>query len=158
MIKLRFVQAPGLASKAIEIFERGWASHVDAVLPDGFPGAGMLLGARSDAVGGMPPGVRIRPFGYEIVDRAVTVALACSPAVEGKWVQFLMGQCGKPYDELAIAAFPADRDWRETDSWFCSELQARALEVCGFFPAPINTPANEITPRDLLLMTSGWAV
>ncbi len=42
---------------------------------------------------------------------------------------FAHAQVGKPYDYTAIAGFLARRDWREDDSWFCSELQAAAFEA-----------------------------
>lgn len=153
MIRLQFVGATDPASECIRIFERGWCSHVDAVLPDG-----TLLGARSDAVGGKPPGVQIRPPGYAIWPQRVVVSLAAPADVESRWQTFLLAQIGKPYDMLAIAAFAAERDWRERDSWFCSELQAAALEWCKWFPAPLPQSANEITPRDLLLAVGGWAL
>src|SRR6185437_992098 len=33
-------------------------------------------------------------------------------------------QINKKYDHLAILAFVTNRDWREDDCWFCSELVA----------------------------------
>lgn len=152
MITLQFVAGEGIGSKAIEIFERGWCSHVDAVLADG-----TLLGARSDAVGGKPPGVQIRPPAYETWARVQRVDLWCTPAQQTDWLNFLEAQIGKPYDSTAIVAFAVQRDWREIDSWFCSELQAAALESCGWLPGPLANPSNEITPRDLLLIVSPWA-
>jgi hypothetical protein len=53
MIRLQFVLGTGLSSQAIAWFSAGHFSHVDAVLPDN-----RLLGARSDVVGGKPPGYR----------------------------------------------------------------------------------------------------
>lgn len=151
MIDLQFVAMSDPGSEAIRLFERGWPSHVDAVLPDG-----SLLGARSDGIGGQLPGVRIRPANYETFDQRLVVSLACEPAIEGAFLAFLRAQLGKPYDKLAIAAFAVGRDWRERDAWFCSELIAAALEACGWFPKPLANAANEITPRDLLLTVSPW--
>ena len=150
---LQFVQSDALTSRAIQLFERGWPSHVDNVLADG-----QLLGARSDGVGGKPPGVQIRPGNYEAWTRVERLALRATPAQETAWLNFLNAQIGKPYDLTAIAAFPLERDWRELDSWFCSELAAAALEASGWFPAPLAFASNEITPRDLLLAVSPWAV
>lgn len=150
---LQFIAASDIGSHAIQIFERGWPSHVDAVLGDG-----SLLGARSDAVGGKPPGVQVRPAGYEPFARVQRVVLEASSAEETAWLNFLTAQIGKPYDMTAIAAFAVGRDWRETDSWFCSELQAAALEASGYFPGKLANPSNEITPRDLLLIVSPWAL
>lgn len=119
---------------------------------------GSLLGARSDKVGGKPAGVQVRPDGYEAWSRIERVSLQATPEQEAKFRTFLTAQIGKPYDSLAIAAFAVGRDWREPDSWFCSELQAAALEASGWLPRPLASVANEITPRDLLLVVSPWAV
>lgn len=148
---LQFVQGQGLASRAIEVFERGWPSHVDNVLPDGG-----LLGARDDDCGGQPPGVRIRPADYESWARVERIELAATAQQEVDWLNFLTAQIGKPYDETAIVAFALARDWRQNDSWFCSELAAAALESCGWFPQSLADAANEVTPRDLLLLVSPW--
>ena len=152
MITLQFVQMDDPGSKAIEIFERGWASHVDAVLANG-----MLLGARSDSIGGKPPGVQIRPPDYEAFAKKQVVSLSTTAQQETDWLNFLYAQIGKPYDKTAILAFPFGRDWHEDGSWFCSELQAAALENCKWFPKPLANTVNEITPRDLLLAVSPWA-
>ena len=142
-----------MGSRAIQIFSRGWPSHVDNVLADG-----TLLGARSDSVGGMPPGVQIRPANYEVWTKTQSIRLNATAAQETTWLNFLTAQIGKPYDKLAIAAFAVERDWREDDAWFCSELAAAALESCGWFPKPLANTVNEITPRDLLLAVSPWAL
>ena len=65
-----------------------------------------------------------------------------------------MAQVGKPYDETAILAFALNRDWRETDAWFCSELAAAALEAAGVFPYKLAASENKITPEDLFLAVS----
>ena len=152
MITLQFAAMSDPGSEAIKLFSRGWPSHVDTVLRDG------LLGARSDALAGVPPGVQIRPPGYEAFERTLTVKLPSTPQIEAAFRAFLDAQIGKPYDKLAIAAFAVERDWREPGAWFCSELVAAALEASGWFPALLANPANEITPRDLLLAVSPWAV
>jgi hypothetical protein len=64
-------------------------------------------------------------------------------------------QDGKPYDWRAILGFGmGERDWRVPDSWFCSELQARALEVAGILNFPADVPMWRITPRDLWLLVT----
>lgn len=152
MIRLQFSAMDDPASEAIKLFERGWPSHVDALLDDG-----TLLGARSDSVGGKSPGVQIRPSWYAAFSHVEVVMLGATILQREAWLNFLLAQVGKPYDILAIVAFTMGRDWRQPDSWFCSELQAAALESCGWFPRPLANAANEITPRDLLLAVSPWA-
>ena len=153
MITLQFSRVGGPETWAIAAFERGWCSHVDAVLPDG-----SLLGARCDAIGGQPPGVRIRPAGYEAWTRVEIVHLPATAEVEAAFWSFLHDQVGTPYDELAIAGFAFDRDWRNPAAWFCSELIARALEVSRWLPALLSCAVNEITPRDLELLVSPWGL
>lgn len=145
-IALQFSTDDDLGAEAIRIFSRGWPSHVDAVLQDG-----TLLGARLD-------GVRIRKPGYAAFARIERIELAVTAGEEAAFHAFLADQLGKPYDKLAIAAFPLERDWRDKDAWFCSELIAAALEQCGFFPKALANPANEIKPRDLLLLVSPWGL
>lgn len=119
-------------------------SHVDAVLPDG-----RLLGAR------IKGGVQIREPGYAHFahTQRVMIETDLSTAV----YEQLHTQIGKPYDWRAIAAFIfGDRDWREEDSWFCSELQLWAVEQAGFFPKPISIPSDRLSPRDQWLLLSPY--
>jgi uncharacterized protein YycO len=150
MINIRFVTGNDFISNAIRTGERdGWATHAEAVLADG-----SLLGAHIDG------GVQIRPAGYdkatmtrELVVRLEVSANTSLPA-ETLFYDFLRAQVGKPYDVTAIAGLAFDRNWREDDSWFCSELMAAALETCGYLPA-LSATDNHISPRDLLLVLSG---
>lgn len=151
MILLQFSTVPALSSSLIRLFEHGWCSHVDVVLPEG-----KLLGARSDVIGGAPAGVQIRRPAYENWSRTELVQLLATPKMEARFYGFLNAQIGKPYDKTAIVAFALNRNWREDDSWFCSELVAAALEACGWFPQPLANVVNKITPSDLLLVTSPW--
>ena len=60
-------------------------------------------------------------------------------------------QLGKPYDFTALFGLALDRNWREDDSWFCSELVAAAFEAVGAPLFNLSTPVYRITPRDILL-------
>lgn len=140
MIRLRFVCGYGLASKAIAWFGAEHLSHVDAVLPNG-----MLLGSRSDTVGGMPPGVQVRSPNYEPVARTVDMAIPATPDQTDAFYAFLFDQIGKPYDHAAIWGFVFNRDWRDEDSWFCMELIAAAGEAAKLYPR-LFLAANKITP------------
>ena len=125
-------------------------SHVDTVLPDG-----RLLGARSDRVGGAPPGVQIRNPDY--VGQSVVLRVDLENANElesAAYYEFVKAQIGKPYDEEGILAFIAGRDWHDPQAWFCSELCTAALEACHYFPYPIATPSNKVTPPDLIALLS----
>jgi hypothetical protein len=148
-ITLQFVGADGLSSEAIEWFSHGAFSHVDSVLDDE-----TLLGARADVIGGIPAGVQIRPPGYETFKRVLRVELVAPADIVATYYEFVRSQLGKPYDKESILAFVTGRDWREPDSWFCSELVARALEVSGYFLFPLASPANKVTPSELVQILS----
>jgi hypothetical protein len=156
VIRLQFVAASGFLSGLIRWFSHGAGgvgiSHVDAVLPDG-----RLLGARFDKADGVR-GVAIRRPNYEKWIYRAVIELPCDKGVEEAFYAALESQLGKPYDWRAILAFFFNRDWRARDSWYCSELQAWALEPpqSGFFQHPLALTVNRITPGDLLLLTSAF--
>lgn len=139
-VRLSFVAARAFSSRLIEWFGGGGFSHVDAMLPDG-----RLLGARSDVIGVIPPGVQIRSADYEKWPKRLLLEIPCTVEQSKDFHGFLQGECGKPYDRLAIVGFAINRNWRDEDSWFCSELVTRALEVAGICPDLRLTP-NRITP------------
>lgn len=148
MIRLQFVGEDCFTSNTIAWFSQGHLSHVDALLDDG-----TLLGARSDVVGGKPPGVQIRPAHYVKFAQCVRFTLSATAEQEAAWLMFLHSQIGKPYDKTAIWAFAFNRNWREKDSWICSELQAAALEKASVCP-DLYLAANKITPVALALTVS----
>jgi hypothetical protein len=148
-IKLQFVCEAALSSQAIAWFSHDHLSHVDAVLPDEW-----LLGARSDSVGGKPPGVQIRPPNYRKWIRRVVMTIPATTEQEEIFYGFLERQLGKPYDNLAIWGFVFDRDWRACDSWICSELQSAAGEAAKLFARPLYLAANKIEPVDCALAFS----
>lgn len=147
-IRLQFSRQADPISSAIAWFTQGDLSHVDAVLP-----SGSLLGARSDKVGGIRPGVRMRPPHYTEWALTVTFEIPCTEAQALDFWGFLYNQIGKPYDTSAIWGFVFGRDWREQDSWICSELQAAALEHAGI-AQPLYLTANKISPNSLCLLVS----
>jgi hypothetical protein len=145
---LQFVAERDIGSAVIGWFSAGHLSHVDAVLPDE-----TLFGARSDRVGGRPRGTWARPPGYLRFSRRALATVPASAEQYALWREFLAAQTGKPYDWRAIFGFVVNRDWRQEDSWICSELQARALEFAGIVP-PLYLAANKITPVALALAVS----
>ncbi len=147
-IRLRFFVGTGLASRAIQWFSAGNFSHVAAIWSPA-----QLLDSRSDVVASVPAGVRVRLAESESVPVMVDMELAANADQVGKWRDFLAGQLGRPYDKPGIMGFAFDRDWREPDSWFCSELQAAALEAAGLCPH-LYAPANKITPSALATIMS----
>lgn len=150
-MKIRFVWGYDPLSLLIRAGEHDGdcPTHAEAVLVDG-----TLLGAHFDG------GVQIRPKGYDASPvtasplRDLVVVIDTAPAQEAAWLTFLQTQVGKPYDSTAIAGIALNRDWREDDSWMCSELMTAALESCGYLPR-LSAADNHISPRDLLLVLSG---
>lgn len=148
-INFQFSVCSDAGSWLIRQYDHGPWSHVDAVMPDG-----SLLGSRDDEVGGKPAGVQIRPPNYLPFETIKKISISCADSTTGLFYAFLASQLGKPYDQTAIAGFVFQRDWREQDSWFCSELQAAAAEKSGLFPFKLATPTNKITPSGLYLALS----
>jgi hypothetical protein len=147
MIILRFVTCNDAISGGIRFAEYGfWASHVETLTPEG-----KLLGAHAHG------GVQAREHDYDRGGfyREKYIELPADAEMTAAFYAWNALQVGKPYDLTAIAAFIARRDWRETDSWFCSELIAAGLEAVKYFPFALATEVNHVMPRDLLLILSG---
>ena len=151
-ITLQFVSGGGLSAELIEWFSHfpHSYSHVDTVLA-----TGDLLGARSEHIGDVPAGVQIRPPGYATFTRRLVVELPATLEQAPRYTAFLLAQLGKPYDKIGIAAFAAERNWREAAAWFCDELVGAALEAAGWFPHAPLWPPNKWTPDDLVFLLSG---
>lgn len=150
VIRWQFVCEADLASRTIAWFSAGHFSHVDCVLDEDDDA---LIGARSDHVAGVKPGVRVRPAGYARFTHRTVLQMSCTVAQKRAYMGFLRAQVGKPYDSEALWAFVFNRDWRAPDSWICSELQAAACEASGLV-RKLFLAANKITPVALALALS----
>jgi hypothetical protein len=147
-IKLRFVTCHDPISQGIRLRENFWASHVEAVTPQG-----KYLGAHCDG------GVQARDVGYDaqVLQQELFVELPeTAPGQADEFYAFLNRHIGEPYDFESILGFlvpniPA----HEPQHVICSALQALALRQCQWFATPLVEPAHKITPRDLLLIISG---
>jgi hypothetical protein len=152
-ITLQFVEGSGLGAGMIKWFGHGKYSHVDCVLPNG-----RLLGARSDRQMGVPPGVQTRPAGYTGKERVTRVEIPCTTEQWHRFYGFLLEQIGKPYNKLGIVAFFFATDWTSEGEFFCSQLQAAALQEAGMLEGLSELP-NKIDPDDLrLLISAKWGV
>lgn len=148
MIRLDFFGGSGLSSKAIEWFSAGGLSHVAAVWSET-----EYLDSHVDTIAGIKPGVQIRPQILETPELKLQMELETTADEYMLWRAFLESQLSKPYDKGAIWGFATGRDWREPDSWMCSELQSAALEQSGICP-PLYAPTNRITPVALATIVS----
>lgn len=136
-LRWHFVLGTDLSSKLIAWWGQaygGW-SHVDAILRDG-----TLLGARSDSVGGKPPGVQIRPVDYAKWTRRTIIELPCTPYEADTWEAFLRSQVGCGYDKADILGLILGKPLMTAGHWICSALQLDALEVIHRIPKIPLTP------------------
>jgi uncharacterized protein YycO len=157
VISLRFVEGGGLDSKIIRFDTRCRWSHVEWM-----PTATSTLGAMLEG------GVNYRsianptdPIYKNVVATQIfqihsdTILVNGKAAGETLFEDFMHQQVGKPYDWRAITSFGlGQRDWRKPDSWFCSELIARALEIAGVLHLPEDQPVWRITPRDVWMLVN----
>jgi hypothetical protein len=132
LITLEFTKSKTLGARLIQSWTWCPYVHVQFVLGNkrlaAFPGKGVLI---------QPPSPDDETLQLEVDAPRHVVDVA-------------MTQIGKPYDWTAILGIVAHRDWREDDSWICSELVAWAFETAGS-PLLNAKHLNRITPRDLLL-------
>lgn len=120
----------------------GWATHVEAVMPDG-----NYLGAHIDL------GVRSRPPDYDQDwTKQIFVEIPCGDVP--RFIRFLGGHVGEPYDTKAILGFVLHEDMHMPMHAICSALQELALRSCGVFGVPLAKAAHMISPSDLLLIIS----
>jgi hypothetical protein len=172
VIELQYVLGYGFESGAIAYAGKAF-SHLDTVITDKHSwrfgcGAGCLIGARSDRIRDIDPGVQIRPPFYD--DRTGspigsgwkrrTVVQIEGPAHKVRaYYDFIYDQRGKPYDSRAILDFITGslrtRDWRDPSAWFCDELVCSGLEVSKFVQRLHLIPSNRVNPGGSFLLISG---
>jgi hypothetical protein len=143
-----------LPSRAIEYVSFGPYSHAGFWSVPDWTKPGYVYDSREDCIGGASPGVQYRDADYlNIYPRFTMFEFDTTFEQEARLVYFLREQQDLPYDKPAIFGFAADRDWRDPNSWFCSELVAAALEYANIVPR-LHAPANKITPVALGLAMS----
>ena len=162
IVQAQFVLGTGWTSRLIA-YRSGNFSHVDFVMPAGYgypPGS--LLGARSDVLLGIPPGVRVRPANYEKWANTLVLTKHVPKAQEAAVYNYALSQLGKPYDVQSIMGFitghyPKTEDWRDPSAFFCDEFLVLALEKGGVIPTLVLTP-NRIDPggASLVLSAAGF--
>jgi len=152
-ITIRFVTTSDLSSSTIRRGEDGfWASHVEALTPDGF-----LFGAHAD--NGVAKRDRYYDKGQWILEMFVDVP--CEKEQQEDFYDFLDKQVGKPYDWPTIVAIARgllsgmasvdEGDEEESPSWICSALIVAALIHAGIVKsAPASIRLTD--PRDVLNM------
>ena len=147
---LQFVREPKFGSDMIAWFSHGQFSHVEAIWPDN---PELTYGSYERQVGRIRSGVQFRPVGYHELSLCVHCHIPMTELQLSLWKSWQLEQEYKPYDWDAIWGFVAGRNWRDPGQWICSEIQARALEICGKIPH-LYLPSNRITPVALALVCS----
>lgn len=165
-IAVDFLAGTGPASALIERFgfPQGY-SHAASVLKDG-----TYLDARSDVVGGVPPGVRIRdPKKYRWI-RKRRVSLEVTPAEYDEWEKNLKSHLTDQYDKRAILGFLEGKSMHTAGQWICSALAVNSsqhvsrlwepFKHLGYIPFPLVIAAHEISPDMLLPLyqTAGYTI
>jgi hypothetical protein len=148
-LEWRLVKGPGVSSAVIGWFGAGYYSHVDWLGPDG-----MLWGARSDVIAGIPAGVQRRPQGYATFTANTAFRLPVLDFKYQHYLDFMSAQIGKPYAKAGLVdTYLLGRDWRSDSDWWCSELVAAAAEKARVTPH-LWDGFNKITPGDWALVLS----
>jgi hypothetical protein len=119
-IKLRFVTCRDPISQGIRLRENFWASHVEAMTPQG-----KYLGAHCDG------GVQARDVGYDaqVLQQELFVELPeTAPGQADEFYAFLDRHIGEPYDFESILGFLVPNiATHQPQHIICSALQALAL-------------------------------
>jgi hypothetical protein len=148
----------GPSSWLIALVSAGHFSHIDSRIPPaGIPGIpwapGSLVGSRSDKIGGQPPGLRCRPYGYERVLRAVYFYLPATPERETIFWNHLYSEEGYAYDKAGILSFLFNSNLHAPGQFFCSAALLDGLEAADWLE-PTYSPYWKIAPVSLTNIVS----
>lgn len=81
--------------------------------------------------------------------KSTVIDIPCD-APQAAW-DWAAKQVGKPYDLTVLFGWLTGRDWQEDDSWFCSELVAKAFDA-GFSPLFRDGSLSRVTPQNLWMI------
>jgi hypothetical protein len=144
-LQIRFIRGTGWDSKVIEWDTRCWTSHVELV------SIFMTFGAQLK--GGVKWRSVLDPC-YKNVDWIEVFEIQITDLQHERLQKIMEETDGLPYDWRAIVSFGlGQRDWREPDSWFCSEFVCMVLEqLCILLDLGVDLPVWRITPRDAYML------
>jgi hypothetical protein len=148
-LTFQLVRGKGFSSRLIGWFGSGFYSHIDVITP-----AGELRGARSDVIKGIPAGCQDRPQDYETWARQTRYTIDVTRSQWLRYWEFSDAQLGKPYDSRGlIESFVLGRQWRDDDSWWCSEWIGANLE----YPRIVKIPpeVKSVEPGDCAFIFAG---
>jgi hypothetical protein len=143
------VRGKGISSRAIGWFGGGFYSHIDVITP-----IYALRGARSDKILGIPPGYRDRPQNYEKWAACTRWTVEVTDEQYAAYWMYSQLQLGKPYDSRGLVeTFVFGRDWREDNSWWCSEEVAMNGEQAKLWT--ISKEMDSVEPGDCCFLFMG---
>jgi hypothetical protein len=148
-VVLSFVEEDSWESKLIAVKGSGHFSHVDALRPDG-----KRWGARSDTIGGQPPGIRLRDADYAPFIRRTDFYVAATELQAVSFWAWWESQEGKPYDLLEILGFALNRDLMHLGWYICSYAGYASLASIELISPTPYLPGNKIDPVMLAQMLS----
>jgi hypothetical protein len=125
---------------------------------------GCLLGAsdqgpNSPCIEGNPCGVAIRPPDYQLF--GMRRRMVIQTPLADKIIERAKSQLGKPFDKTGLHNFlspwKGNRDWRDPNQWWCSELGIWSFEKEGYWnsilgPKQLPWPKDRISPTDNLMI------
>lgn len=136
-------------SPIIGWFGDGYYTHIDVLTPQG-----MLRGARSDVIQGIPAGYQDRPQNYEEWVRCTRFTLPVRATQYSAYWDFSDAQLHKPYDSFGLLkTFLLERNWRDDSKWWCSEEVAANGEFARLWQ--VDPMVNGVTPGDMVYLLEG---
>lgn len=121
-------------------------SHVDLI--DETSGKPVLIGAVA------PHGVAVESLEHRLSLASRAAVVEFPVADVAAVIDAARSQMAKPYDWLGCAGIALrNRDWQQTDSWFCSELVAWAF-AAGKSPLFREDEVARITPQHLWMLAN----
>jgi hypothetical protein len=154
------------ASFLIRMMGHSPFSHGDFALEDGNMLGASDQGPGSPCIKGNPCGVAIRPPGYQ--QFGMRRRMVIRTPLADRIIERASSQLGKPFDKQGLHNFlspwKGDRDWRDPDQWWCSEMIVWAFEKEGYWDVILGDlelpwPKDRVSPTDVLmifLLDPGW--
>lgn len=140
-IYLRFSSSKTFASWLVSTWTRTWPSHVEFVIDNNeYLGSDIDIGVQK---------VTDKYYKNNIFEKIEYYKISVTKDQHDQIYQIANNQLGKSYDTLALIGNLFNRNWQESDKWFCSELISYCFQLAG--KPLVNEKTNRITPGDMLL-------
>jgi hypothetical protein len=161
-ITLQFSTTSLWQSGVIRLASRSKFSHVDVVVPAGFPGLEALTPKPYGLLGASDPGgVMIRAPNYHAFKSARRMTLTSNgPGEADEFIKAIASKIGETFDHGALyRTFDQNlTNWDVDASWICVELMTWGLLEIGYWdyePHPVIMNLNSCTPEDLIKWLRG---